>query len=87
MGEGNKNNTSRWIIALCITVVIAVIGWTTTVNLSMRVRALERISEELSSLQHVVAVNSGRISVLESEYNMIQTRLTEIKALLERIRG
>jgi uncharacterized protein YqgV (UPF0045/DUF77 family) len=78
----NGKSTVKWIIGMCIAIALAVMGWTVTGTLAMRMRAIEEIKNAQVSTQINVAANNIRISVLENKYDMIQVSLAEIKALL-----
>lgn len=82
MDAGNKG-TVKWIVGLCIATVIAIVGWTTTANLSMRMKTVDDLRTEVSKTQSNVSANNIRISVLENKYDVISAQLAEIKALLQ----
>ena len=77
----------KWIIALCLTATLAIVGWTTTVNLAARMRALEEIKAVSAQLNASVAANNVRISVLENKYDTIQATLLEIKVILQKLQN
>lgn len=79
MGNGL---TTGWIIGLCLSVVMAVIGWTVTISQALRMRLFQKIEKDLISTTANVQANNIRISVLENKYDSIQTMLHEIKALI-----
>lgn len=81
--ENNKTGTLKWIIGLCISVVMAVSGWTMTASLASRMKMLEEMKDTEASLQVNVSANNIRLSVLENKYDTIATQLAEIKALLQ----
>ena len=86
MSELNrKNGVIRWIIALCLTASLAIIGWTTTVTLAARMRVLEDIQAQASQLSSTVAANNVRLTVLENKYDTIQAALVEIKVILQKL--
>jgi hypothetical protein len=89
----DKHGTVKWIIALCVTAVIAVSGWTLTGTLAARSRsdiavettrekAYEDVRRDVTSVSANVSANNIRISVLENKYDTIDAALSEIKALL-----
>jgi hypothetical protein len=80
--ENNSKGTVKWIVGLCVAVVVAVSGWTMTASLSSRMKAMDDIKDTTMSIQSNVAANNIRISVLENKYDSICTQLAEIKALL-----
>ena len=86
--SANKNNkaTVKWIVALCLTATLAIIGWTTTANLTARLRTLEEIKETAAQISATQQANTVRISVLENKYDTIQADLAEIKVLLQKLR-
>ena len=77
--KNNKNGTVKWIIVLCLTAVLAIIGWTTTANLSSRMGIMEDIKAQCTA-------NNVRIAVRENRYDMIQATLVEIKIILQKLR-
>ena len=77
--KNNKNGNVKWITALCLTAVLAIIGWTTTANLAFQMKIMEETKSQ--STDNVV-----RISVLENQYKTIQCDLTDIKRLLQKLR-
>ena len=77
--KNNKNGNVKWITALCLTAVLAIIGWTTTANLAFQMKIMEETKSQ--STDNVV-----RISVLENQYKTIQCDLADIKLLLQKLR-
>jgi len=77
-----RNGTLKWIIALCLTATLAIIGWTITGTLATRLKILENIQVSYSVLNANLMANNIRISVLENKYDTIQAALAEIKAIL-----
>ena len=75
----NKNGSVKWIVVLCVTAVLAIVGWTTTVTLAARMRAMELLNANVLSL-------NIRTSVLENKYDTIQIDLVEIKMILQKLR-
>lgn len=71
-----------WIIGLCVTAALAIIGWTTTANLAARMRTFEQIRIEAVDVKANIMANNVRVSVLETKYDTIQAALVEIKTLL-----
>ena len=89
MADTNNKRSAvlKWIIALCLTATLAIVGWTTTVNLAARMRALEEIKAISAQLNATVAANNVRISVLENKYDTIQATLLEIKVILQKLQN
>ena len=79
IGGNNKNGNVKWITALCLTAVLAIIGWTTTANLAFQMKTMEETKAQ--STENVV-----RISVLENQYQTIQDDLKDIKLILQKLR-
>jgi Tfp pilus assembly protein PilO len=79
----NKSMT-KWIVALCLTAVLAVIGWTVTVTLAQRMKIWEEEKQTQTEIKASVIANTIRLSVLENKYDMIATQLAEIKALIQK---
>ena len=84
MADSNnkKNGTFKWIIALCLTATLAIIGWTITGTLATRMRILGDIQASYSVLNANLMANNIRISVLENKYETIYLALTEIKSMV-----
>ena len=84
--KNSKNNTVKWIVALCVTAAIAIIGWTTTANLTARMRTIEEIKNTSNQIVATQQANNVRLSVLENKYDNIQATLLEIKVLVQKLR-
>ena len=80
--NNKRSAVLKWIIALCLTATLAIVGWTTTINLAARMRVLEEVKTACSQLNASVSANNVRISVLENKYDTIQSALAEIKVIL-----
>jgi uncharacterized protein YqgV (UPF0045/DUF77 family) len=78
----NGKGTVKWIIGMCIAVALAVMGWTVTGTLAMRMRVIEDLKDAQVSTQVNVSANNIRISVLENKYDTIQLSLSRIEAML-----
>jgi len=74
----------EWIIALCVTAVVAVIGWTVTATLSMRMRVFDGIQKDLIRMEAQIQSVCTRTSVLENKYDTVLATLQEIKGMLAR---
>ena len=85
MPDIGKFPITRWIIALCLTATLAVIGWTSTATLAIRMKALEEVQNQAHELRVTVVANNVRLAVLENKYDMIQSTLVEIKVLIQRL--
>ena len=77
--KNNKNGNVKWIAALCLTAVLAIIGWTTTANLAFQMKTMEETRTQSTG-------NVVRISVLENQYQTIQDDLKDIKLILQKLR-
>ena len=86
IGKNNKNGNVKWITALCLTAVLAIIGWTTTINLAARMKVLEDIKTQQVLLGADIAANNVRISILETRWSTIQSELLDIRVLLQKLR-
>jgi Tfp pilus assembly protein PilO len=82
MAENDKHYNTKWIIAICLTAVLSIVGWTLTGTLANRMKVLEEMRTESAQIKANVSANNIRISVLENKYDLIAQSLTEIKALL-----
>jgi hypothetical protein len=76
------NGSVKWIIALCISIALAVMGWTVTGTLAIRMKAFEATESEVAGIKSNVAANNIRISVMENRFDTIQLSLADIKALI-----
>ncbi len=72
----------EWIIALCVSVVIAVVGWTLAASLASRMRLFTKIERDMVRLEALVGASSTRISVLESQHSTVMASLSRIEGLL-----
>jgi hypothetical protein len=64
-----------WIIILCVTTFLAIIGWVITVVRDIKKTAVD--------LKQCVAEHDVRIAVIEKEYEYINKALSEIKELVK----
>ena len=78
--------TTGWIIGLCLTSAMAVIGWTVSISQALRMRVLTKLESDQCSMAAGVAALNIRTSVLENKYDTIQAALAEIKAMLTHMR-
>ncbi len=85
MAEGN--HTTRWIIALCITAVLAIAGWTVTFTQSLKARTYEAVVQEAVTLKGIVTAHTTQIAVLDTKYATFQESLNRIEELLVRHMG
>ena len=72
----------QWIIGICLTATLAVVGWTVTIAQALRMKTFEKIEREHILTQANVAANNIRISVLESKFDTINTSLIKIEHML-----
>lgn len=72
----------QWIIGICLTATLAIIGWTVTIAQALRMKTFEKIEREHILTQANVAANNIRISVLESKFDTINTSLVKIEHML-----
>ena len=80
----NGNGTTKWVIGICASLIIAIAGWATTATLSARVKMMDNMTTSVEKLQTTASENRQKIMVLETQYQNINDRLTEIKVLLEK---
>jgi hypothetical protein len=78
--------TTGWIIGICLTSVMAVIGWTVTISQALRMRVLVKLENNQCAVAAGVAALNIRTSVLENKYDTIQSALADIKALITHMR-
>ncbi len=79
-----KNGMTKWIIGLCLTATLAIVGWTVTGTLASRLRSFEVIKETTINIEARQSATDIRVAVLENKYDTIQASLAEIKALLQK---
>jgi hypothetical protein len=77
-----KNPSSRWIIALCVSIIMTVVSLTVTTQLALRLRAMGEDRLDAAKTTSLVMAHDVRLAVLENKYDTIQASLAEIKALL-----
>jgi hypothetical protein len=75
--------TVEWIIALSVSIIVAVIGWTLTASLASRMKLFGKVEKDLIRLEAVVSAADTRISVLEAQHTNVMAALTRIEALLQ----
>ena len=78
--------TTGWIIGLCLTAVLAVIGWTVSISQALRMKVISKLENDQCAVAASVAALNIRTSVLENKYDTIQATLTEIKVMLSHMR-
>ena len=80
----NGNGTTKWIIGVCLSAVLAISGWAVTATLATRLKMSEKVEEQVQEMQNFGNENRQRIMVLESQFSNINDRLVEIKTLITR---
>ena len=85
MADIAKHPTTRWIVALCLTATLAVVGWTSTATMAIRMKALEEVQAQTQELRVTVVANNVRLAVLENKYDTIQATLVEIKVMVQKL--
>jgi hypothetical protein len=78
-----NGNSTRWIIGICLTAVLAVSGWAVTATLATRLKAMDSVVIKMDTIDTRGQENRQRIMVLENQFGHISERLNEIKALLK----
>jgi hypothetical protein len=78
----NGSSSVKWIIGLCLATSVAIVGWTVTGTLAVRMKSFDEVKTEVVGVKSNVSANNIRISVLENKYDTIQTSLSRIEALL-----
>jgi hypothetical protein len=73
----------EWLVALSVSIIVAVIGWTLTASLASRMKMFGKVEKDLVRLEAVVSAADTRISVLESQHTNVMSALTRIEALLQ----
>jgi hypothetical protein len=77
-----NGSTTKWIIGLCLATSVAIVGWTVTGTLAVRMKSFDEVKTEVVTVRSNVSANNIRISVLENKYDTINDSLAEIKALI-----
>ena len=72
----------QWIIGLCLATVVAIVGWTVTGSLALRMKSFDEVRMSVIEVQSNLSSNNIRLSVLENKYDTIQASLARIEALL-----
>jgi hypothetical protein len=80
----NGSSTTRWVIGVCLTAVLAISGWAVTATLAARLKMADKMEEQVAEMQNFGNENRQRIMVLESQFSNINDRLVEIKTLISR---
>ena len=83
----NSGLTPAWIIGLCVTAALAVIGWTVSVTQALRMRVFQTMERDQAALVASVSAALARIGVLETKYDSITAALLEIKIMLQKHLG
>lgn len=83
MVDRRQNRASKWIISLCLTAVVAVVGWTITGTQAAKIRTAEQMQTDIRIVESSQQTQEIRLSVLENEYDNIMKTLDEIKDLLK----
>jgi hypothetical protein len=73
---------TTWIISLCVTATLMIVGWTLTASLAARMKSWEKLEKNVVAQEATQAALMTRVSVLENKYDTIQATLLEIKVLL-----
>ena len=84
MGNGL---TLGWVVGICLTAVLAVIGWTVSISQALRMRVFQKIEKDQTTLAAAVSANCLRIGVLEAKYDAINQSLTDIKIMIQKHLG
>ena len=79
-----KNGVVKWIVGLCLTATLAIVGWTITFTLAARMKAFDEVKIDVTEIEARQDALSIRTAVLENKYDTIQAALAEIKALLQK---
>jgi hypothetical protein len=73
-----------WIVGLCVTSSLAIVGWTVTATLASRIKRMNDLHQTIDHVKVSVQAADVRISVLENKYDTIHAALTEIKIMLQK---
>jgi hypothetical protein len=77
------NGTTRFIIGIAASVVLAVAGWGTTAVLATKMGVLNNAVDDVKFLQTYAVSNDKRITTLEAQYGYIIKGIDEVKGLLQ----
>ena len=78
----NKGSV-KWIVGLCVAVLVAITGWTVSVMQASKARAYETVISDALALTERVTVHDVEIAVLKTQYSSIERSLEDIIALLQ----
>lgn len=77
------NGSTKWVVGIAVSVVMAIAGWGVTAVLADRVRSLSRVEIDVDGLKNYAVSNDKRITKLEAQYDAIMSGITEIKTTLK----
>ena len=75
--------TTGLIIGLCLTAVLAVIGWTVSVSQALRMRVIAKLEKDQAGCMSNIAALNIRTSVLENRYDTLLAAILRIEAMLQ----
>jgi len=75
--------TTGWIIGLCLTAVLAVIGWTVSISQALRMRVIAKLEKDQAMCMTNIASLNIRTSVLENRFDTLMAAILRIEALLQ----
>jgi hypothetical protein len=78
-----SNGTTKWVIGVAASAVLAVAGWGVTAVLAARVNMLLQMNDEVKGLQSYAVSNDKRITRLETQYETIVAGIGDVKQLLK----
>jgi hypothetical protein len=76
------NGTTKWVIGVAASAVLAVAGWGVTAVLASRVSMLMDMDSDVRGLQTYAVSNDKRITRLETQYETIVSGIADLKLLL-----
>lgn len=77
------NGTTKWIIGITASIVVAVTGWGVSAVLATKNVQAEKICSDVESLKTYAVSNDKRITRLETQYDNIMSGIAEIKTRLK----
>lgn len=76
------NGTTKWVVGLALTVILAVVGWALTGVFAAKAGAQAKIDRDVQYLKDYAVSNDKRITRLETQYESIQSGIDELKSML-----
>jgi len=79
--------TARWIVALCISLVVTFGGWSIAAAETTRNRELVKNLEKIDSFDYLAASHTAQLTMLRERLDELQDLMVENNRLLLQIAG